>query len=82
MVWLESYSIPNTFSRLPFTPTSDFSHANVRFSALRAKIPKNFTLKSAIFGYNLCFTLAVQAEVSFLGSSLNAVVVLNAKRAA
>ena len=55
MVWLESYSLPNTVGRLSVLPTSDFPHANVGFSALRAKIRKNgliFTQKSAIFGYN------------------------------
>ena len=54
----------------------------VGFSALRAKIPKNhpiFTRNSAIFGYNLS---VFQAKFSFLGSSLNAAVVFNAKRAA
>ena len=37
-------------------PASDFPRANVGFSALRAKIPKNdphCTRNSAIFGYNL-----------------------------
>ena len=82
MVWLESHSLPNTFGRLPFMPTSDFPRANVGFSALRAKISKNdpiFTRYSAIFGYNLS---VFQAKFSFLVSSLNAVVVFNAKSAA
>ena len=82
MVWLESHSLPNTFGRLSFMPTSDFPCANVGFSALRAKIPKNhpiFTRKLDIFGYNLS---VFQAKFSFLGSSLNAAVVFNAKRAA
>ena len=82
MVWLESYSLPNTFGRLPFMPTSDFPRANVGFSALRAKICENDTIctrNSAIFGYNLS---VFQAKFSFLGSSLNAAVVFNAKRAA
>ena len=82
MVWLESHSLPNTFGRLSFMPTSDFPCANVGFSALRAKIRENhpiFTRYSAIFGYNLS---VFQAKFSFLGSSLNAAVVFNAKRAA
>ena len=82
MVWLESHSLPNTFGRLSFMPTSDFPCANVGFSALRAKIRENhpiFTRNSAIFGYNLS---VFQAKFSFLGSSLNAAVVFNAKRAA
>ena len=82
MVWLESHSLPNTFGRLPFMPTSDFPRANVGFSALRAKMRENhpiFTRYSAIFGYNL---FVFQAKFSFLVSSLNAVVVFNAKSAA
>ena len=82
MVWLESYSLPNTFGRLPFMPASDFPCANVGFSALRAKIRENhpiFTRNTAIFGYNLS---VFQAKFSFLGSLLNAAVVFNAKRAA
>ena len=82
MVWLESYPLPNTFGRLSFMPASDFPRVNVGFSALRAKICENdpiCTRNSAIFGYNLS---VFQAKFSFLGSSLNAVVVFNAKRAA
>ena len=82
MVWLESHSLPNMFGRLSFMPTSDFPRANVGFSALRAKIPKNdpiFNRNSATFGYNLS---VFRAKFSFLGSSLNAAVVFNAKRAA
>ena len=82
MVWLESHSLPNTFGRLPFMPTSDFPRANVGFSALTAKIRENHpicTRNSTIFGYNLS---VFQAKFSFLGSSLNASVVFNAKRAA
>ena len=82
MVWLESHSLPNTFGRLPFMPTSDFPRANVGFSALTAKIRENypiFTRNSAIFGYNLS---VFQAKVSFLGSSLNAVVVFNSESVA
>ena len=63
-------------------PASDFPRANVGFSALRAKIRENhpiFTRNSAIFGHNLS---VFQAKFSFLGSSLNAEVVFNAKRAA
>ena len=63
-------------------PASDFPRANVGFSALTAKIRENdpiFTRNSAIFGYNLS---VFQAKLSFLGSSLNAEVVFNAKRAA
>ena len=62
----------------PWTPRV----ANVEFSALPAKIRENHpivTRNSAIFGYDLS---VFQAKVSFLGSSLNAVVVFNAKRAA
>ena len=65
-----------------FMLTSDFPHENVGFSALTAKIRENhpiFTRNSAIFGYNLS---VFQAKFSFLGSSLNAVVVFNAKSAA
>ena len=82
MVWLESYSLPNTFGRLSFMPTSDFPRANVGFSALRAKIRENhpiFTRNSAIFGHNL---FVFQAKFSFLGSSLNAVVVFNSESVA
>ena len=63
-------------------PASDFPRANVGFSALTAKIHENhpiFTRNSAIFGHNLS---VFQAKFSFLGSSLNAAVVFNAKRAA
>ena len=85
MVWLESHSIPNTCGRLSFIPTSDFPLANVGFSVLRAKIPKNdpiFTRNSAIFGYNLSVFFSFPGQFSFFGSSLNAVVVFNAKSAA
>ena len=61
---------------------SDFPRADVGFSALRAKIFENdpiCTRNSAIFGYILS---VFQAKFSFLGSSLNAVEVFNAKRAA
>ena len=65
--------------------TSDFPHANIGFSALRAKIPKNdpiFTENRLVLIMIFPFSSAFHAKFSFLGSSLNAVVVFNAKCAA
>ena len=64
--------------------TSDFPHANVGFSALRAKIRKKtlFLPKNRLFlAQILPFSSIFEANFSFLGASLNAEVVFNAKRA-
>ena len=66
-------------------PRSDFPNANVGFSALRAKYPKitPFLPENQLFlAIIFPFSPAFEAEFSFLVSSLNAVVVFNAKRAA
>ena len=85
MVSLVSHPLPITFRSLTFMRTSDFPHANVGFSALREKYPNITPLlpKNRLFvAQILLFSSASMAHFSFLGSSLNAVEVFNAKRAA
>ena len=70
-MWLESHSPPNTFCSLEYMPTNDFPLAKVEFST-------NRLILAIIFPFSSAF----EAKFYFLGFSLNAVVVFNAKRAA